>query len=183
MYSIKTPHLLLHLPNSDWAERLLEYELENRTFFEPFRAKRDDSFFTLDHQKERLVKALKNAIEGSENRFWITPLDAPDIIIGDIGLSNIVRGCFLSCHLGYKMDQAHNGKGLMTEAIAGIVDFAFKKLQLHRIEANILPSNIASKRVLEKNGFEKEGLARRYLKINGIWEDHFHYVILNDASE
>ena len=44
-----------------------------------------------------------------------------------------------------------------------------------------MPRNQRSRRVVEKLGFAEEGLARKYLKINGVWEDHIHYVILNDA--
>lgn len=44
-----------------------------------------------------------------------------------------------------------------------------------------MPRNKASLRVLEKNEFQEEGLAKHYLKINGIWEDHIHMVKINTA--
>ena len=50
--------------------------------------------------------------------------------------------------------------------------FAFRRLGLHRVQAAVMPRNAASIRVLEKNGFRREGLAPRYLRINGEWEDH-----------
>jgi [ribosomal protein S5]-alanine N-acetyltransferase len=56
----------------------------------------------------------------------------------------------------------------------------FQELGLHRIEANIMPKNKRSLRVVEKLGFYNEGLAYKYLKINGKWEDHIHMVLLND---
>ena len=68
-------------------------------------------------------------------------------------------------------------------AVAMMVEYAFQELRLHRIEANVMPRNRASLRVLEKNGFENEGLAKRYLQINGEWEDHIHMVIRNAAME
>ena len=43
---------------------------------------------------------------------------------------------------------------------------------MHRLEAACMPGNVASLRTLERGGFSREGLARRYLKINGVWEDH-----------
>lgn len=59
----------------------------------------------------------------------------------------------------------------------------FTKLQLHRLEANIMPRNKRSLRVVEKLGFYNEGLAEKYLNINGQWEDHLHLVLRNPALE
>jgi len=70
------------------------------------------------------------------------------------------------------VDEAHNGRGLCTRAVAEVVAYAFGDLGLHRLEAGTLPDNRASQRVLEKNRFERFGLARRYLLICGEWRDH-----------
>lgn len=67
----------------------------------------------------------------------------------------------------------------MTKAVNEVVDYAFNVLKLHRIEANVMPRNIASKRVLEKCGFIEEGYSKKYLYINGVWEDHIHMVKFN----
>lgn len=69
----------------------------------------------------------------------------------------------------------------MTELISWMVTYGFETLHLHRIEASVMPKNERSLRVLEKNGFEREGLAKKYLRINGVWEDHIHMVKINDA--
>lgn len=74
-------------------------------------------------------------------------------------------------------------QGLMTEGIQAVIIYAFEELQLHRIEANIMPRNKASMKVVQKLGFYEEGLAYKYLKINGVWEDHFHMVIRNVTME
>jgi ribosomal-protein-alanine N-acetyltransferase len=71
----------------------------------------------------------------------------------------------------------------MTEAVKAVVDYGFNTLALHRIEANIMPRNIASLRVVGKLGFINEGLSKKYLKINGQWEDHIHMVIFNEVME
>lgn len=71
----------------------------------------------------------------------------------------------------------------MTEAVKLIVDFAFHELKLHRIEAGVMPRNLGSMRVLEKAGFHKEGIARKNVKINGVWEDHQVLAILNPDDE
>ncbi len=71
----------------------------------------------------------------------------------------------------------------MSEAVARVADIAFNDLRLHRIEANIMPRNKRSIQVVEKNGFIYEGVSKRYLRINGNWEDHAHYVLLNEGWE
>lgn len=73
--------------------------------------------------------------------------------------------------------------GLHDGSLARVIRYAFDELRLHRIEANIMPRNSASLKMVEKLGFSSEGLARKYLKINGIWEDHIHMVLLNEAVE
>lgn len=81
------------------------------------------------------------------------------------------------------MDQAWCNQGYATEALQAAIMCAFDELELHRIEANVLPYNAPSLRVLEKLGFESEGLAIKYLKINGRWEDHIHMVLRNRHME
>ncbi|MNR24376.1 putative ribosomal N-acetyltransferase YdaF [compost metagenome] len=76
------------------------------------------------------------------------------------------------------MDQAHNGKGYMTEAIQLILNFAFTEAGLQRVEAGVMPRNLGSIRVLEKAGFQREGLARKLLEINGVREDHVMFAML-----
>lgn len=71
----------------------------------------------------------------------------------------------------------------MTEAVEAVVNHAFHELRLHRIEANIMPRNQASLRVVQKLGFQNEGISRKYLQINGKWEDHIHMVLLNEEME
>ncbi|HEU5459251.1 MAG TPA: GNAT family protein, partial [Pyrinomonadaceae bacterium] len=66
----------------------------------------------------------------------------------------------------------------MTEAIALMLRYAFTKLKLHRLEANIQPGNIASIALVKRAGFVKEGFSRRYLKIGGRWRDHERWGVL-----
>ncbi len=106
--------------------------------------------------------------------------DLDDRLFGGITLSNVRRGVTQAAAVGYWIGKPFAGRGLMTKAVSGVVRFAFEELKLHRLEAACMPSNAASIRVLEKNGFQREGLARRYLKINGVWQDHLLYATLAD---
>ncbi|MEZ5085877.1 MAG: GNAT family protein [Tessaracoccus sp.] len=90
----------------------------------------------------------------------------------------IVRGAFQNCHLGYWIAAGFEGQGLMKKAVAATVAIVRDELGLHRIEAGTLVHNVASQRVLLANGFEQFGLAPKYLKINGRWQDHRMFQLL-----
>ncbi|HAT3986296.1 TPA: GNAT family N-acetyltransferase [Legionella pneumophila] len=98
-------------------------------------------------------------------------------IIGVFNISGIMRGVFRSAYLGYYATAEHAGKGLMSQALKLVLKKIFTTLDLHRIEANIQPTNTASIQLAMKNGFIKEGFSPRYLKINGIWQDHFRFAL------
>lgn len=100
-----------------------------------------------------------------------------DCLVGEINISTIVRGAMQGCTVGYWIDEAHAGQGLVPEALVLILRFAFEDLGLHRVEIGIIPRNLASRRVVEKLGIREEGLAERFLQINGQWEDHVRYGI------
>lgn len=97
--------------------------------------------------------------------------------VGEITLSSIQRGPLQSAFVGYWIDQAVAGLGLMPESVVTVLQYAFDTLRLHRVEINIIPRNAPSRRVVEKLGLRFEGIAERYLEIDGAWEDHAHYAI------
>lgn len=97
--------------------------------------------------------------------------------VGEITLSSIQRGPLQSAYIGYWIDEAVAGRGLMPEAVLTTLQYAFESLRLHRIEVNIIPRNTPSRRVVEKLGLRFEGIAERYLEIDGAWEDHARYAI------
>lgn len=180
---METERLFLKSPKEVTVRACADYYKKNRTFLEAFEPAREDVFFTAEYQR-RLLAAQQQAWMGRKGfRFRIMEKGAPDVVIGEIALNEIVMGAFCSCFLGYKLDEEHRNRGYMTEAVNRVVRFAFEEAGLHRIEGNVMPRNRASIAVLEKCGFVREGISRNYLKINGVWEDHVHYVILNEAME
>ena len=100
--------------------------------------------------------------------------------VGEITLSSIQRGPLQSAFVGYWIDEAVAGLGLMPESVVTVLQYAFDTLRLHRVEINIIPRNAASRRVVEKLGLRFEGIAERYLEIDGAWEDHAHYAITSE---
>jgi ribosomal-protein-alanine N-acetyltransferase len=105
------------------------------------------------------------------------PLEAP--IVGTCNYTNVVRGPFLACNLGYQVARSHQGRGFMSEALRATNAFVFAEMRLHRIMANYRPENERSARLLERLGFAREGLARDYLFIDGEWRDHVLTALVN----
>lgn len=93
-------------------------------------------------------------------------------ILGTIRFSQIARGPFQACYLGFSLARAAVGQGIMQEALLVALAHMFGEEHLHRIMANYLPRNRRSGNLLDRLGFVEEGRARNYLQINGAWEDH-----------
>ncbi len=103
-----------------------------------------------------------------------------DVLLGGITLSNLRRGVAQSATLGYWIGSPHGNQGYMTDSLAAVLEFAFSRIGLHRVEAACLPANEASRRLLLRCGFREEGYAREYLRISGRWQDHQLFAILRD---
>ena len=99
-------------------------------------------------------------------------------IIGVININEVIRGAYQNGSLGYYAFEPHAGKGLMHEGLLLVLKHAFRKLKLHRLEANIQPANHASIALVNKCGFVCEGLSRRLLKVRGRWQDHERWSLL-----
>ena len=103
---------------------------------------------------------------------------ASNELIGVINIGHIIRVSFQSAYLGYYAFSGFEGRGLMRQGMQLVLRHAFRKLKLHRVEANIQPQNVASRRLLMKLGFALEGYSKRYLKISGRWRDHERWALL-----
>jgi ribosomal-protein-alanine N-acetyltransferase len=101
-----------------------------------------------------------------------------DVLLGGLTLGQVRRGVAQAATLGYWMGEPHAGKGHMARAVRAAIGFAFATLRLHRIEAACLPHNIPSVQLLEGVGFVREGYARAYLRINGTWQDHLLFALV-----
>lgn len=117
---------------------------------------------------------------GESNRYFpcFLFLCETDALVGVANLSEIVRGVFLSAYLDFYGHAGYAGQGLVREGVQLLVRHAFRKLRLHRIEANVQPANLSSLALVRSLGFRKEGLSRRYLKVGGRWRDHERWALL-----
>lgn len=162
----------------DDITELLALEERNREFFQNYTGLRKDDFYTLEGQKNRIIQA-KLSSENDQAYSYVIEEKATGSIVGIIALTGVLRHSLQSAWVGYFLDREVNGRGYMTEAVKQVVAIAFSKLNLHRLEAGVMPHNLRSMHVLEKAGFEKEGIARKNVKINGKWEDHMILSIIN----
>jgi [ribosomal protein S5]-alanine N-acetyltransferase len=171
---------LLELPGKRVTLKILSPEdaplvqsfmLENRDHLAPWEPSREESAYELNAIQTRLTKSAADYKAGAAFQFAVID-NFSGSMIGTCNFSNIVRGVFQACHLGYAISHTHQGKGLMSEAVEIGIIYMFEIVKLHRIMANYMPRNERSAKLLEKLGFEREGYAKSYLKIAGVWEDH-----------
>jgi len=92
--------------------------------------------------------------------------------VGQVTVAGIVRGSACSGSVGYWVDEAVAGRGVVPTAVALVVDHCFAAAGLHRIEVVVRPENAPSLRVVAKLGLREEGLRARFLHIDGAWRDH-----------
>lgn len=166
-----TPRLYVELATPEHAALFAEHFARNRGHFarwEPPRGKVE----SVEHSHALLADGLAEFAAGRSVRLAVLPRQKGDVLIGRINFSQISRGVFQSCMLGYAIDHEYEGRGLMREALAASIDWMFETMKLHRVQANHLPENERSARLLTRLGFMREGLAREYLFINGAWRDH-----------
>ncbi len=173
--------LVLKVPDPTFSMRLLKYYGDNRDFFQLSMPAFNEKFFTREYQDERLWTEFELMIEDRGLRFCIFKREdlLYEKIIGDVSISNVIRGESQSCNLGFKLDNLETGKGFMEEALKVFIDYIFNELRLHRIEVETLPSNAPSIKLLKKLGFKQEGIAEKFLYINGEWKDHLRFSLIN----
>jgi [ribosomal protein S5]-alanine N-acetyltransferase len=123
-------------------------------------------------------QAFVARFDGPNTCSLVACLAATGQMVGIFNLSEIVRGSFRSAYLGYYAFANFAGQGLMKGGLNATLRYAFKTLKLHRLEANIQPTNTASIALVAACGFAKEGYSPRYLKINGRWRDHERWAVL-----
>lgn len=174
---IEGGRLLMRMPAISDYPAWARVRSESRSFLIPWEPTWGADELTRAAFRRRVRQYQKDLRDEAGTAFFLFHRNT-DALVGGLTLSNIRRGVTQSASLGYWMGVRHAGQGFMTEAVGLLLPFVFRNLWLHRLEAACLPMNEASVRVLEKNGFRREGIARRYLKINGQWQDHVLYAIL-----
>jgi ribosomal-protein-alanine N-acetyltransferase len=176
--NLATENLRVRLLEPSEASKMMLFRQENREHLGPWEPRRRAEFFTESYWRVLLLQHQRDFQQGLS--VALTILDDTDSeVLGVCNFTNIVRGTFQSCHLGYALSARYQGQGLMAEALKPACRYIFETLMLHRIMANYLPRNERSGRLLAKLGFEVEGEAKQYLLIDGHWEDHILTSLIN----
>ena len=168
---LKTERVIVSTLDDVDAPALRTYLLDNVEHHAPWEPARDADFYELHSVKHRMEESTRQ--QNADNALMLAAFSQDETdLIAVCSFTNIVRGAFLACNLGYSISKAYEGKGLMFEVLSSSIDYVFRELKLHRIMANYMPQNVRSAALLSRLGFEKEGVAKSYLKIAGTWQDH-----------
>jgi ribosomal-protein-alanine N-acetyltransferase len=175
---IETDQVTLRTPQMADYPAWAELRAQSREFLTPWEPLWASDELSRASFRRRVRHYLRDLREDVGYALFIFAAPA-SVLVGGLTLCNVRRGVTQSCTLGYWVGAKYANQGYMTAAVRAAIPFVFDSLELHRLEAACLPSNTASIKLLEKTGFKREGLARRYLRINGIWQDHLLYALLD----
>ena len=164
--------LEIHAPTLEDSEALLEFELENRAYFETWINAREDGYYNLSAVRHAIETAQSDASTDKAYQFLVK---LNGIIVGRINLTGVTRPYFNKASLGYRIGERFGGNGYATKAVELALEKGRVDLDLWRIEATVRPENKGSCRVLQRNGFIAYGTARRSMKLHGAWYDLIHF--------
>jgi ribosomal-protein-alanine N-acetyltransferase len=171
MMTLATPRLTIEPLEAEHAAGLADFFRRNDAHLRPWDPPRPAGVREVAFWAAEAARAAEDRRDGAALR-WVLRAPAAGAVLGRVNITQIVRGPFQSCMLGYALDAAQQGRGLMHEALQAVLPYCFESLKLHRVQAGYLPTNLRSARLLARLGFRVEGLARDYLFIDGAWRDH-----------
>lgn len=172
------PRVHIRCPRAGDQRAWIAIRRESKRFLEPWEPLWPRDALTPRGFRRRLARFHSEWRAGTGFGFFIFTNEG-ERLVGGVTLANVRRGVVQSANVGYWTGEPFIRQGYMAEALQLSLDFAFRKLQLHRIEAACLTHNEASRQLLLKTGFRSEGIARRYLCIAGQWQDHETFAILS----
>ena len=177
-YRLTSDRVFLRSPERGDYEAWATLRAGSREFLSPWEPSWPPDALSRANFRARVARYAEDWRTDQAYNFFIFAHD--EALIGGIGLSNIRRGVSETASLGYWVGEPFARQRYMTSTLPLVVDFAFERLALHRLEAACLPSNTPSRSLLAKAGFQQEGYAREYLCIDGRWQDHVLFAILRD---
>jgi [ribosomal protein S5]-alanine N-acetyltransferase len=131
---------ILETPSPQRREEFLQAVARSRTLHRPW--------VSPPQTGAAFAAYLKRLQQPAYVGYWVrTPANE---LAGVININEIVRGAFCSGYLGYYAFVPHNGYGYMAQGLRAVVSHAFRRLRLHRLEANIQPENEASRRLIQR---------------------------------
>lgn len=133
------------------------------------------------HQAEAFIGSLRGRAPGTPGRWFQFAVGLPSgTLVGDVALRT-TRSDPRQAELGFTFARAHQGHGYATEAVRGVVVYAFERLALHRIFSLTDVRNLPAQRLLERLAFRRESEFRESTWFKREWASEFVYAQL--ASE
>lgn len=130
-------------------------------------------------EAEKLVEVFNTAFEQNEGITWaICKQETPDLLIGTIGFWKMDKANHRT-EIGYILSADWWRQGIMDEAMTAVLEYGFRTLDFHSVEANTDPENDASGRILEKHGFVQEAYFRENFYFEGRFLDSRIYSKIN----
>jgi ribosomal-protein-alanine N-acetyltransferase len=173
---LSTERLLLREVSKDDAEEIffLRSDKEVLTYLDRDPAKSIDEAI-------QWIEMINEATKKNEAVAWAMNLKDQPKLIGTFSFWNIRKEHYRA-EIGYVLHPAHQGKGLMQEAMAIAVGYGFKTIKFHSIDANVNPENTASIKLLEKNNFIREACLKESWYYNGKFLDALIYSLINPLT-
>ncbi|MBK8172906.1 MAG: GNAT family N-acetyltransferase [Sandaracinaceae bacterium] len=181
---LQTERLLLTVPRPAAAAKFVAFFEDNRVRFDPWDPPRPEGFYTAAWWEARITQDHDEFQSERAVRLVMHDKNEPNgPIVGHCHFTQMARGPFQACILGYAIDHRYAGQGLMYEGARAALRHVFDAMGFHRVMANYAPTNERSGRLLRRLGFTVEGYARDYLYINGAWRDHVLTALTNPSAE
>lgn len=177
---IPEDHIYVRPANAEDYMEWAHLREKNMMRLKPFEPKWMKDALTPEFFERRLKRQAKDWQNDKAYCFLIFEKES-NLMVGGVNLNNVIRGAAQNASLGYWIDEAHEGKGYMREAVRGVTEYAFDVLKLRRVNAACLPHNERSKNLLLSLEFDEEGYAKKYLQINGMWQDHILFGKVNPS--
>jgi len=124
-----------------------------------------------------IINVINEQLINNNGITWAITLRGTRELVGTIGLWRIIKEHHRA-EIGYLLDPKLQGKGLMNEAIKSVVEYGFKNMKLHSIEAHVSPNNNASVKLLEKNNFIREAHFKENFYFNGKFLDSYIFSLI-----
>ncbi len=176
LFQAEGERVVLRAPHIEDAALLERVQSASWDFLGPWMPAQDKAPDPVAAMCDRVRSDRAQWIDDRGYRFVVCDRATGDIV-GRVSLNNVVRGVGQFADLGYWVAASRARRGLSTEAVRLVLDVAFGPLGLHRVQAGIIPRNVPSLALARRVGFREEGLALRFVKIAGVWEDHVIFAL------
>lgn len=176
---LETDRLILRALDENYWKEVLRFLEKGRHIFEQYEAKKVPMHYTEVYQKGVLSQEYTATLGNRYVRYYISLKENPEVIIGTVSCGSISSEPFSCGTIGYKFDEDYWHKGYAKEAVSRVIDEIFTELRLHRLIANVMEGNEPSIKLLENMGFRLEGLCEKNIRVNGVWQNHRLYAMLN----